>query len=354
MNDPSNEFERYKDKVRDIFSAKKSRSNGSGSGGGNGQAPFSFGNHNIAYIVGAIFIIIAGLNSFYTVQPDEEGVVTRFGEYLKKTDPGPHIKLPFIDKVYKVRSKRRQEEVFGFRKNPNGGNIERPEESLMLTGDLNLASVQWMVQYEISDPWKVLFRAKDVQKTIRDVSMSVMRRVVGDRLVGEVLTVGRAEIAIEAKDLMQDKLNQYDVGIHITTVELQNATPPEKVKPAFNEVNAAKQEQEQAINRAEREYNKIIPEARGRAEQMIADAQAYSINVVNRSKGEAERFKSMMFEYKKAPAITKDRIYLETMEEVLSKVERFTIVDEDAKGVLPIYGGLPVQANPQSQERNAH
>ena len=261
------DFERYKDKVRDIFSANKPGYNGgsrggNGSSGGSGDLPIN--NKTILYIVIGLAIALAAFNSFYTVQPEEEGVVTRFGEYLKKTDPGPHIKIPFIDKVYKVRSKRRQEEVFGYRKNPRGGKIELPEESLMLTGDLNLASVQWMVQYEISDPWKVLFRAKDVQKTIRDVSMSVMRRVVGDRLVGEVLTVGRAAIAIEAKDLMQANLDKYDVGIRITTIELQSATPPEKVKPAFNDVNAAKQEQEQAINRAEREYNKVIPEARGR------------------------------------------------------------------------------------------
>ncbi len=353
MSDPNAEFERYKDKVRDIFSANK-RGRGNGSGSGSGQPPFSFGNHSVAYIVIGIFVIVTAMNSFYTVQPDEEGVVTRFGEYLKKTDPGPHIKLPFIDKVYKVRSKRRQEEVFGFRKNPNGGTIALPEESLMLTGDLNLASVQWMVQYEISDPWKVLFRAKDVQKTLRDVSMSVMRRVVGDRLVGEVLTVGRAEIAIEAKEIMQSTLDQYDVGIRITTIELQNATPPEKVKPAFNEVNAAKQEQEQAINRAEREYNKIIPEAKGRAEQMIADAQAYSVRVVNRAKGDANRFKSMMNEYKKAPSITKDRIYLETMEEILSSVERFSIVDEDAKGLIPIYGGLPIQSDKPNMRQDSH
>ncbi len=333
------EFDQYADKVRDILSAKRNRRHG-GRGNGNGSGSGHFGgNSNRLFLFIVVFFAIAltALKSFYTVATDEEGVVTRFGEYQKTTESGLHFKLPWIDQVYKVQTKRRQEEVFGF---IAGSRTPVTEESLMLTGDLNLADVEWMVQYEISDPSKYLFRVKNVTKAIRDVSMSVMRRVVGDRLVGEVLTVGRTEIALEAKDLMQQTLNKYDLGVHLTTVELQSVTPPDPVKSAFNDVNSAKQEQEQAINAAEREYNRVIPEARGKAEQLLADSEAYAIDKVNRAQGDAERFLSMLSEYKKAPGITEKRLYLETMEEVLTKVKSLTVVDKEAKGLLPIYGNI--------------
>ena len=233
-------------KIFDNFKKKNGSNGGFGGGGGGGNSGgFLHGSFGVAILVAIIvLVILGGFKSFYTVQPDEVGVVTRFGEYHSTAQPGPHFKIPWVDKVYKVNWKRRQEEEFGYRENTarRGGRVNLTEESLMLTGDLNLADVQWMVQYEISDPWKYLFHARDVRKTMRDVSMSVMRQVVGDRLVSEVLTVGRAEIAINAKELMQTTLNQYDVGIHITTIELQSVTPPEPVRPAFNDVNAAKQD----------------------------------------------------------------------------------------------------------------
>ena len=185
-----------------------------------------------------------------------------------------------------------------------------------------------------------MFNAKNVDQTIRDVSMSAVRQVVGDRRVGEVLTVGRAEIAIAVKALMQTTLERYDVGLRVTAVELQSVTPPELVKPAFNDVNAAKQEKEQAINRAEREYNRVIPEARGKAEKELANAKAYAVRIVNRAKGDGDRFSQVFTEYKKAPSVTQSRIYLETMEEVFSGTRDFTIVDKDARGLLPVYGSL--------------
>jgi membrane protease subunit HflK len=175
--------------------------------------------------------------------------------------------------------------------------------------------------------------------------MSVMRRVVGDELVSDVLTTGRAGISLAVKELMQDTLSQYDAGIRIVTVELQSVTPPDQVKPAFNDVNAAKQEQESAINQAEREYNRVIPEARGRAEQTLADAEAYAINMTNQAKGDAERFRTVMVEYKKAPAVTRRRMYLETMEKVLSEIDQFTVVDEGTKGLLPIHGPISTDAS---------
>jgi len=289
---------------------------------------------------------VAVLSSFYTVDVSEEGVITRFGRYIKTTPPGLHFKLPFgIDRVYKVASKRRLQEEFGFRTaGERGGRttyVDRGygHESLMLTGDLNVADVSWILQYEISDPWKYLYHARDPQRNIRDVSLSIMRRVVGDRLVGDVLTVGRVEIADEAKRLTQEVLDRYDMGIRVVTVNLQDVNPPEPVKPAFNDVNAAKQQQEEAINVAEREYNRFVPEARGRADQVLSEADAYAINAVNRAKGDAARFRSISDEYRKAPEITRSRVYIEAMEEVLSGIGRLTVVDKGLSGVLPIFSG---------------
>ncbi|MCX6127075.1 MAG: FtsH protease activity modulator HflK, partial [Proteobacteria bacterium] len=216
-------------------------------------------------------------------------------------------------------------------------------ESLMLSGDLNVADVEWILQYRISDPWKFLFHARDVQQNIRDISMSIMRRVVGDRLVGDVLTTGRIEISDQAKVLTQEVLDRYDMGIVVERIILQGVNPPEIVKPSFNEVNAAKQEQEKTINVAEREYNRIIPEARGSAERLIADAQGYGIDIVNRAKGNATQFEEVLKAYKLAPDITRRRLYLDTMEEIFSKAERFTVIGADVKGVLPVYAlpGMP-------------
>ena len=328
--------------IEKILNAMQS---GSASGRGAQSSPLK----QWGAVIFGILLILAAYKSFYTVEPDEEAVVVRFGRYLQTTQPGLHPKIPWVDKVYKVQSKRRQEEVFGFRRSSAGTKRSNQEESLMLSGDLNLADVQWMVQYEISDPWKYLFRVKDVPTTIRDVSMSVMRRVVGDESVSEVLTTGRAAISVDVRDLMQETLDQYDAGIRIVTVELQSVTPPDQVKPAFNDVNAAKQEQESAINQAEREYNRVIPQAKGLAEQTIAEAEAYAIKVVNQAKGDSDNFRSIMKEYKKAPVITRYRMFSETMEKVLSNIDSFTLVDKDSKGLLPVHGSIATQKIPDSK-----
>ena len=293
----------------------------------------------------AFFLGISVVSSaFYTVDVSEEGVVVRFGKYLETAPPGLHAKLPLgIDRVYTVASKRRLQQEFGFRTSGmEGGRTTYTDqaynsESLMLAGDLNVADVSWILQYEISDSWKYLFHAKDVDQNIRDVSLSIMRRVVGDRLVGDVLTVGRIEIADEAKRMTQEVLDKYDMGIRIVTINLQDVNPPDNVKPAFNDVNAAKQQQEEVINGAEREYNRVIPEARGRAEQLNSNAEAYSIDVVNRAKGDAARFSQIAAEYAKAPDVTRSRVYLEAMEELLRNVQRVTLVDSEIKGLLPIF-----------------
>ncbi|MBI3295091.1 MAG: FtsH protease activity modulator HflK [Deltaproteobacteria bacterium] len=315
--------------------------NGGGRGAGRPPVPGTA----IAYGLIIFLAVIGILTSVYTVDVSEEGVVTRFQRYHTTSSPGLHFKFPFlIDRVTKVPSKVLLQEEFGFRStgDQQGTRTEYTKsalgtESLMLTGDLNVADVEWIVQYRISDPWKFLFHARDVHKNIRDISMSIMRRVVGDRLVGEILTTGRIEIADEAKKLTQEVLDKYDMGIAVNAVVLQDVTPPETVKAAFNDVNAAKQEQEKAINVAEREYNNVIPEAKGKAEQVIADAGAFAISLVNRAKGDASNFNARLVEYRRAPEVTRKRLYLEAMEEIFSSMERLVIVDSKVRGVLPLY-----------------
>ena len=292
-----------------------------------------------------IFILIPiGSSSFYTVQPDEEAVVLRFGKYVETTTPGLHFKLPFgIDTAIKVKTKLVLQEEFGFRTTSTGGkrtsysNSSFDTESLMLTGDLNVADVEWITQFQIAEPQKFLFNTRDPIQNIRDISEAVMRRVVGDRLVTDVLTVGRTEIANEAKILTQEILDNYDMGVRVISIKLQDVNPPEPVKPSFNEVNAAKQEQEQAINQAEKHYNDVIPEARGQAEKKIAEAEGYAQALANTAEGDAKRFTAVLREYKKAPKITRERMYIETMEKVLKRMDDITVVDQQVSGLLPIY-----------------
>ena len=285
-------------------------------------------------------------STFYTVQPSEEVVILRFGRYERTTSPGLHFKLPFgWEEAIKVTTKLVLQDEFGFRSVPatdrsattyQNGNFHK--ESRMLTGDLNVADVEWIVQYQISDPKKFLFQAADPHQNIRDISEAIMRRVVGDRTVNEVLTTGRVEIATEAQRLTQEVLDKYDVGVRIVTVKLQDVNPPEGVRASFNEVNAAKQEQEQAINVAEEAYNKVIPEARGKAEETVSEAEGYASAVVNRANGDGERFTLTLREYRLAPEITRKRIYLETMQDLFSKFNRLTIVDDKVRGIMPVYG----------------
>jgi membrane protease subunit HflK len=291
-------------------------------------------------------LILAGIyTSFYTVQPSEEAVVTRFGRYDRTTSPGLHFLAPFgMEEAIKVRTKLVLQEEFGFRTKNVGQHVTNysqgdfEKESLMLTGDLNVADVEWIVQYQIADPKKYLFAAQDPQINIRDVSEAIMRRVVGDRTVNEILTTGRVEIATEAQILMQEVLDKYDIGIRVITVKLQDVNPPDTVKPSFNEVNAAKQEQEKAINMAEEAYNKVIPEAHGKAEETISEAEGYASAVVNRAKGDSQRFLLTLKEYRQAPEVTRTRIYIETMQELFGRFENLTVVDDKVKGVLPIFG----------------
>jgi membrane protease subunit HflK len=302
------------------------------------------GTFSSFFLIG--IFVIAGLSSYYTVEPDEEAVLIRFGRYIKTTQPGLHFKMPFgIEKVTKVKTKIVHQEEFGFRTTNtstrrttySSRNFE--SESLMLTGDLNVAEVQWVVQYQISDPFKFLFQTSESVRNIRDVSESIIRRVVGDKLVTDVLTTGRVEIASTAKILMQEVLDRYDMGVNIKSIKLQDVNPPKTVQDSFNEVNSAKQEQEKMVNQAEESYNKVIPEARGKAEKLVAEAEAFAEASINRAYGDAQRFNAQYKEYRKAPAITRKRIYLKTMQELYSKLDSITIIDPKVKGLLPIYNG---------------
>jgi membrane protease subunit HflK len=288
----------------------------------------------------AIIIIIFLATTFYSVGTESVGVIQRFGRYVRTTQPGLHLKLPFgIEKVTKVPVTRILSQEFGFRTAKPGIRTIRSkqallDESLMLTGDLNVVVVDWIVQYKVKDPRAYLFNVRHVSETIRDVSESAMRQVVGDRSVDGVLTIERIQVGDEAAQKMQEILDSYEAGIHIVTVKLQDVNPPDPVKPAFNSVNEAKQEKEQTINEAMKEYNTIIPKSRGEAERTVKEAEGYAIDRVNRAEGDASRFVNLWRQYSKAKDVTRRRIYMETMAKVFPKVERKYIVDESEQGVL--------------------
>ncbi|MFH1888804.1 MAG: FtsH protease activity modulator HflK [Candidatus Omnitrophota bacterium] len=289
------------------------------------------------------FFILAALKSLiYSIGPDEVGVIQRFGKYSGLSSPGLHVKLPLgIDKVTPIKVEKVFKEEFGFRTLESGvrtrySGVRYNEESLMLTGDLNILDVQWIIQFRIKDAVKLLFATRHPADNIRDISEVVMRRFVGDYSVDEVLTTKREEIDDLAQQEIQRILGTYDVGIQVVTVKLLDVNPPEIVKPAFNEVNEAKQEKEKMINQAWEAYNKVIPKARGTAEKTIREAEGYALDKINRAKGESERFLATLKEYEKAPEITKKRLYLETLTEVLPKAKEKYIIDKEQSSILPL------------------
>jgi modulator of FtsH protease HflK len=296
--------------------------------------------HIVLLVVVFVFFMLF-LTCFYTVQPEEVGVVRRFGKYIATTGPGLHFKLPFgIDNLKKVKIQRIYKEEFGFRTIRAGVRSEfqagaKFEESLMLTGDLNSVVVEWIVQYKIKDPFKYLFNIRNPTKTIRDLSESVMREVVGDRSVDEVLTIGRMEIEYEVQRHLQEIFNYYDMGVEIITVKLQNVTPPDPVKPSFNDVNEAKQDKERLVNEAWKEYNTVIPLADGENKKMVQSAEGFAIERINEAKGNTARFVKLYVEYRKARQITRKRLYLEEMQKVLKKVKKIYIIDKRARSLLP-------------------
>jgi membrane protease subunit HflK len=320
---------------------------GDGRGGGPSN-PMPMPQHPLKFGFGlavAVLVVWGAFSSFYTVQPEERAVIKRFRAVVGISDPGLHFKLPWgIDGVQRVATERVLKQEFGFRTQAADPRSDRTRytaqqfegESLMLTGDLNMIDVQWVVQYRIKDPIKFLYELRQSTRALRDISESVMRRVVGNRLGSDVLTVGRVEIQKQAQEGIQKVMDLYDAGIHIITVELQDVVPPKAVQPAFNEVNEARQERERMINEAQKRANQEIPRASGEALRLIAEAEGYATERVNRAQGESTRFSAVLKEYQQAPEVTRSRLYLETLSEVLPKVGRVLVVQENNLGPLPL------------------
>ena len=289
-------------------------------------------------------------SSVFTVGAEEVGVVLTFGKYSRQAEPGLRVKWPWpVQGVLKVPVQRQLKAEFGFRTTSAGIQTEYAggsfnDESLMLTGDLNVAVVEWTTQFRVSDPYKYLFKVRDLHDprqerrsdTFRAMNEAVMRAVIGDRSVNEVLTIGRQEIASSVELRLQELCDQYETGIQVEQVVLQDVNPPVQVRPAFNEVNQAQQERERMINEARSEYNAVIPRARGEAQQTITQAEGYATDRVNRSRGDAALFNSLLAAYRRAPEVTRQRIYLETMQAVYPVVQRKIILDEALSGILPL------------------
>jgi membrane protease subunit HflK len=294
-------------------------------------------------IVTLFFLVILLWSSIFQISTEEVGVITRFGKYVRQVEPGLNLKIPFAEDVYRVPVERQQKLEFGFRTSQAGVNTRynsqsssTKDESLMLTGDLNLAEVQWVVQYRVDNAYNNLFEVRNPQNTLRTLSEAAMRQIVGDRTVNEVLTVGRTEIGSKSQELIQQICREYSLGIKIEQVVLQDVNPPEPVKAAFNAVNEAQQEKETLINQAKSEYNKVIPKARGQAEETIQQAEGYAAERVNNADGQAARFTALYDEFVKAPEVTKRRVYLETMSSVMPKIGNVVITDDKANNVLPL------------------
>ncbi len=304
-----------------------------------------------AIVIGALLIVllIAVLLTFsYTVGAESEGVVLRFGKFFKTVEPGLHFKLPLgIDAVTVLPIRRQLKLEFGFSTagytNPLQVGQDPEEEKSMVTGDLNAALVEWVVQYRIEDPRQYLFDVRNPEGTLRDLSEAAMREVIGDRTVDELITIGRQDIEIEALARMQELSKRYQLGIRVDQVQLKNVNPPSQVQASFNEVNKAQQDRENAINVANGEYNKVIPKAKGEADQTIRGAEGYRFKRVNEAEGDVAAFSAVLQQYVKAPEITRTRLYLETMSEILPQTGQKIIVDESMRQLLPI---LPLSIKP--------
>jgi len=306
---------------------------------------FKFKGAPIFMLLAGVLIVIVLWTAWFTIQPEETGIVQRFGAVVRKTGPGLHFKLPLgVETVRTIPTARVLKEEFGFRSlaavsgqrtRYAADNKGLKNESLMLTGDLNVIDVQWIIQYRIEDPILYLFNVRDTEKTIRDITEAIMRRVVGNRLGSDVLTVARVEVSSEAKVEIQKVLSDYKTGVRLVTVELQDVTPPDTVKPAFNDVNEARQDRERTINQAQEQANREIPKARGVAAQSISESEGYALERINRAKGEANRFRAILVDYERSPEVTRRRLYLESVSGFIAGMKDLYIVDSDQKALIP-------------------
>ena len=342
-------------KLRDAFSGQ-----GEGAAPRNDQGnqppgePTSLfaGAGKILAIAAAILVLQGAFTCFYTIKPGEVGVILRFGQYTRTTQPGLHFKIPFVEDLVKVDVERLRREEFGFRTRGTAANTAFENsiaalrntsfdrkgydvESLMLTGDKDVIEVAWIVQYKVNDPVRFLFKVRDVAQAVRDASETVTRRIVGNMDFDYVLG-NRDVLASSAKQELQEQMDRLECGISILTLQLLDINPPEQVKPAFNEVNEADQDMKRLVNEAEETYNKVIPKARGSAKQIVEEAHGYAAERINRASGETNRFKAIIKEYQGAEEVTRQRLYLETMQEVLPRVDRVYVIDKRQQSILPL------------------
>ena len=297
----------------------------------------------VKWVLLGLAAVVLLWGSFYQVAPEELGVILRLGKFVRSTEPGLHMKLPMgIERLTRVPVQRQLKQEFGFRTVRAGINseyattAETKGESLMLTGDLNVVDAEWIVQYKIKDPYLFLFKMREAEATFRDMTEAVVRRVVGDSAVDEVITVGRTRIADESKSLLQQLCDTYEIGIEVNQLIFQDVNPPETVKPSFNDVNEALQEKEKKINESWAEYNQVIPRASGEAEQVLRGAEGYATERINNAAGDASRFSAVYKEYAKAPAVTRKRLYLEALNDILPKITKKIVVDQNQRNVLPL------------------
>jgi len=294
----------------------------------------------IVIIIAGILVLIFLATSIFIVDQTEEAVITRFGRYIGTRGPGLHFKLPFgIDRNYTVNVRTVQTQEFGFR-TMRGGNIptysSQTAESIMLTGDLNIVDVEWIIQYRVVDPRAWTFNVNERTATIRDVSRSAINMLVGDRAIMDIMGIERSAIEDAGLVIMNETFRSYGLGIDVIAVKLQNVTPPSGVQEAFEDVNRAMQDLERLINEGQQAYNEEIPRARGEAERRIQEAQGYATERVNRARGDVARFNSVYEEYRQAPDVTRQRLYYEMIEEVFRNERGMTIIDRNLQNFLPL------------------
>ncbi len=325
--------------IKDAFGGDGGKLGGKAGHSGPGGGGLLGGFGRVGGLVVALIIFNVVYSSFYTINPGERGVVLRFGKFAKTASPGLNFKLPLIDTVYKVNVDAVRKEEFGFRtREPGVKTIYQKEgydnESLMLTGDKNVIDVEWIVQYKVDDPVRFIFKVADVPAAVRDASETAMRRIVGNMDFDYVLS-NREILAASTAREVQKSLDLYQAGVKIVTVQLQDVNPPDAVKPAFNEVNEADQDMKRLVNEAEEAYNKVVPKARGQAKETIEEAHGYAVARVNGAKGETARFLAVLKEYEGAKDVTRRRMYLETMQQVLPHVAEVYVIDKEQRSVLP-------------------
>ncbi|WP_457575092.1 FtsH protease activity modulator HflK [Desulfolithobacter sp.] len=329
-------------KIRDNFSGPKQPP---GSQPDNGSSPsgkdpnFFAGLSKVAMLIGAIMLVQVVYSSFFTINPGEVGVILRFGQYNRTTNPGLHFKLPYMEELIKVDVESVRKEEFGFRtRSPGKTSIFNKRgfdmESLMLTGDKNVIDVAWIVQYKVADPVDFLFKVRNIPQAVRDASEMVTRRIVGNMDFDYVLS-NREILAADAKRELQGELDNLECGVVIVTLQLLDINPPDPVKPAFNEVNEADQDMKRLVNEAEETYNRVIPKARGSAKQIVEEAHGYAVQRINEAKGETERFKAIVKEYLQAKEVTRRRMYLEAMRDILPGVDHVYVMDKKQQNLLP-------------------